>query len=290
MAASKKAVVVATPRKGAVGKRTGGWKKEMAEVAQDQAARAPATEGSFLSIRGKDFSFQGDSFGDGMRVVILDYVFENAWYDGPYREDDPSAPACYAVSPLDPEKNAGVTPAEGCPKPQADACMECERNAWGSDPKGGRGKDCKNGIKLAVISAEVGDGGLTADYVRKTTVATLRLPPKSAKGFKGMLRKVTEGLGYPLFSVTVKLGFDEGADYPIVTFDIDDELPDDRALGQALADASRAARKDLMQTFDPSNYKEPAARSSRARPKSGRTAPRAAKPDVTAKGGARRKF
>jgi hypothetical protein len=45
----------------------------------------------------------------------------------------------------------GVGPREGSQHPQAPTCAQCPRNAWGSDPRGGKGKACGERKRLSVV-------------------------------------------------------------------------------------------------------------------------------------------
>ena len=227
------------------------YRQQLAEYAKADGAREPAAGGNNISLAGGEFSLGGATIEAPMRVIVLDYVFENAWWDRDYDKDNPSPPACFAVNRAG---EAELAPHETAPVPQADRCKDCERNVFGSAAKG-RGKDCKNGRRLAVINADV--KGLDADYVKSAEIAYLRLPPTSLKLWKGYVKKLTDGLQLPLFAVITELTIDPDVDYTVVVPQLGDELPGDQKLMQALIARRDEAEATLLSGYDVSTYEPP---------------------------------
>ena len=259
-----KAVAVSKPKGKALGK-AGDYRAELAKYAKDDSARLPSGGGSYISIRGKNFSFQGAALEDPLKVVVVDYGFENALYEGKWDPENPSPPVCFAVA-----KTAdGLAPHESSPKPQADSCKDCPHNQFGTADTG-KGKACKNSLRLALLSTITKK--FDAAYVEKTDAALMRLPPTSTKHFRGYLKKITEGLQLPLFSVVTEPGFDEDAATPVVIPQFGDELGD-RAVLRALIAKRDAVQGALLQPFDVSGYSE-------AKPKKAK--PEKAKPKIAA--------
>lgn len=223
------------------------YRQELAEYAKDDGAREPAAVGTNVSIKGGEFTLGGEVVADPMRVVVLDYVFENAWYDTKYDKDNPSSPACFAVS----RNEKGMAPDERSPVPQADTCADCEKNKFGS-AEVGKGKACKNQRRLALINADVKT--LDEEYVASAEIAFIRLPPSSLKLWKGYVRKLTEGMQLPLFSVVTELSMDHDAEWPVVIPQLGDELPDDRAVINALVGRRTEVASQLLEGYDVSNY------------------------------------
>lgn len=222
-------------------------KTMLAEYAKDDAARLPSSSGSKLSVRGKRFSYQGATLDAPLKVIILDYAFENAFYTSGYDPEDVQPPACFAVA----KQKDDLAPPEDVPDAQADACKGCKQNEWNSSPKGGRGKACSNGVKLAILSADTDK--VDADFVESAEIAYLRLAPTSVKHFTGYKKKVVEGMNVPFFSVVTALDLDEDEDYPVVLFQFDNDIDNKETL-TALIKKREEAQADLVAGFDTSSY------------------------------------
>jgi len=242
-----KDLAVSKPRGKALGK-VGDYRAELAKYAKEDSARLPSGGGSYISIRGKNFSFQGAVLEDPLKVVAIDYGFENALYEGKWDPETPQPPVCFAVAKtLD-----DLAPHESSPKPQAESCRECPHNQFGTADTG-KGKACKNSIRLALLSTATKK--FDAGYVEKADPALMRLPPTSTKHFRGYLKKVTEGLQLPLFSIVTALSFDEEATTPVVIPQFEEEISDRKTL-TALIGKRDAVQDALLQPFDVSGYSE----------------------------------
>lgn len=230
------------------------WKNELAKYATDDIAREPAGTGTQISVRGGKFQYQGAVLEAPMHVVILDDVFENAWYDSPFDPDNPTPPACYAVNSV----REDIAPAEDSPKPQADTCAECEFNKFGSAERG-KGKACRNGRKAAIISAdEIGD----VEEIQKSEPAFIKISPTGLRLFAGYKKKIQKTLKLPLFAVVTEMDFDEEEDYPLIVPKFHKEISD-RNIVQALIEKRNECSDELLAGFDTTNYVEPSPRSSR---------------------------
>jgi hypothetical protein len=247
------------------------FRQELAEYAQEDGAREPASAGNNISIAGKEFSLGGGVVEEPLRVAVLDYVFENSWYDRKYDKDNPSPPACFAVN----RTEAELVPDERSPLPQAETCAQCPRNVFGSADVG-RGKDCKNQRRLALINTDVKE--FDAGYVKEAEVAFIRLPPTSLKLWKGYVKKLSDGLQLPLWSVITELTLDPEVDYAVVVPQLGDELTLDKPLKDALLLRRQEVQPQLLEGFDVSNYEPPTAKPTRqAKPAARASAKPAAK-------------
>jgi hypothetical protein len=245
--------------------RPGDYRAEMAKYAKEESARMPSGGGNYISIRGKNFSYQGTSLEEPLRVVIVDYGFENALYEGSYDADNPQTPVCFAMS----KTIDDMAPHESSPKPQSESCKDCPHNQFGTAEKG-RGKACKNSIRMAVLSTTAKK--FDEDFIEKSDAAVMKLPPTSAKNFRGYLKKITDGLQLPLFSVMTDLSFDEDAATPVVVPQFGDELSDRKVL-RAMIAKRETVQAALLQPFDVSGYNED-------KPKKAK--PKKAKPKIAA--------
>jgi hypothetical protein len=150
--------------------------KQMREDAAKGAKRAQALGGGaqFMSIRGGILTFQQTPVpGNKMLAVILGDIFENAWYKEEFDQDNPVPPNCYAFG----DEVSDLAPHEQAEDKQNDTCAGCEKNKFGSAEKG-RGKACKNMVRMALMHADSLKGNITKD----AQIAFLKIPPTSATG------------------------------------------------------------------------------------------------------------
>lgn len=176
----------------------GSWEDRMKAMAESAGEREPLTGGtSWLSVRNGDFHYGDEVLGDVITVVVLDFAFDNAYYDGAYDPDRPASPVCFALG----FEEGGLVPHENATDPQADACDGCWANEFGSDDRG-RGKACKNSRRLAVIAVDPENDYLVAD---DSELAFLRLPPSSLKYWKSYVTKLARVTGLPPAGVVTQL-------------------------------------------------------------------------------------
>ena len=205
-------------------------KKELATMAAEEHAAEPVVLGNFLSVKGKRFAFQDAVLGDRLNVVILDHCFENQFYKNAYDPESPSAPVCCAIGKS--EKDLAPDPEVPGIQVQHETCHGCPQNEFGSAATG-RGKACRNGRKLALIS--IPEDGLTAERVMGATVAFLRLSPTALRSFSGYLKRITATLQAPLFAVVTTLSFDESMDFPSVVATYNSPIEDKEILTAIIA-------------------------------------------------------
>lgn len=229
--------------------KAGAVRDALAKYAKDESAREPAgAGGDYISIRGKEFKFKGDTMESPMKVIILDYSFENSFYIEKFDPNNPAPPACFALS-----MNEGdMAPHESSPEQQHETCKGCPKNEWKSADQG-NGKACKNQRRLVLLNADVDD--LTPDYINKAKTAMLRLPPTSLPHFRGHMKKLTDGLKIPLFAAVTELSFDEDEAHPVVRFQFVDEI-NDKKLIQALETKREDASSSLLAAPDVSGYED----------------------------------
>lgn len=193
-----------TPRK-QPGTAVVDWEKEMeaqAQVAVQMERKAGG--GQFFSVKNGRLQFDGAEIPGGqIAVVIVDHILENAYYEGRWDPDNPSAPVCFAFGrdedtmgphPDVDEKSAFTR--------QSDDCASCPMNVYGTADTG-KGKACKNTRRLAMIPAGTYDkkGDLTLfedeDHFRKAPIAFLKLPTTSINGWAAFVKQVAGTLKRP---------------------------------------------------------------------------------------------
>lgn len=188
---------VAVPRQGGALVKAK-WEKEMAALAVQEAEKEVLT-GQFISIKGGVMTLAGQRLADNkVKVVVIDHIFENAYYVGKYDPDNPSPPVCFAFG----REEEAMVPHDDSAEKQNDACGGCPMNAFNSDPDGGKGKACKNGRRLALLSASE----LTPEAIKRGEIAYLKVPPTSLKGWAYYLKALAGTYQRPAFGVVTEIG------------------------------------------------------------------------------------
>jgi len=104
-------------------------------------------------------------------AIVLCALRANRWREAKYDPKKPGPPDCVAIARLGQHENA-MAPNPAWPKVQAESCLVCQHNT-----RGGR-KDCRNGIDLALVSAQ-GEGEI--DWAKTAlvshTISSTGIPP-----------------------------------------------------------------------------------------------------------------
>jgi hypothetical protein len=202
-----------------VGGELSAFEQEMAQYANEVAKTEASTgSGNFFSLRAGQLAFNGQPMpGNEMAVVIVDYIFENVYYEGEWDPDDVRPPRCFSFS----REGYDMTPHESVVKAghaQNDRCEAsgeplCKWNKFNSADKG-RGKACRNTRRLALIPAGTAvPNERPGTYIYFTDpaqfadspVGFLRLPVTSVKNW-GMYAKSAAGaLRRPYFGISTRV-------------------------------------------------------------------------------------
>jgi hypothetical protein len=183
------------------------WDKKLAEEAKSAVdVVAGLGGGQFFSIRGGTLKL-GDAALPNNEVVgiILDHVLENVFYGVDYDPENPSSPTCYAFG-----RDANtMTPHDDSEKKVCDLCKSCENNQFGSATKG-RGKACKNRVRLAIIPGGQVVGGrfepiTDPDDIKAAQMAFMGVPPTSLGSFGAYVKSVASGLKRPPWAVFTRI-------------------------------------------------------------------------------------
>ena len=207
------------------------YDEEFARAAEEAAASEANTGGGqFFSTRGGQLKLNDSPLPNNeMAVVIVDSLLVNALYEGDYDPENLRSPVCYAFGRSD----ETIAPHAEADKKQSESCAECEHNKFGSAEKG-RGKACKNGRRLALISAGTIDksGEFVAheeqEHFDKAQVAYLNLPPTSINGFGAYVKQIVGALKRPPHGVFTRISLvpDPKTQFKI-TFESLGPVPDD---------------------------------------------------------------
>lgn len=143
------------------GKRVASWRdRAMASVNRQkkQADKLPTGGGGdFLSFKGGVLSLGGATLANPLRVVVIDFQAERAYYDEPFRPGEKTSPACYSYDLDEPHEKAK--------NKQSDKCLTCEWNQFGTS-ENGRGKACKEGARVVFMAADQLDNPAEAKLVQ----------------------------------------------------------------------------------------------------------------------------
>jgi hypothetical protein len=197
------------------------WEAEMRAQAQvaAEAQRSAGGGGKFFSIKAGQLTFDENPLpGNQMAVIILADVMENSWYEGAYDPSTPASPKCFAFGhdeeDMEPHEAVDQDPYFARQNPQ---CHDCPRNEWGSADTG-RGKACKNVMRLALIPAgqykQKGSGRNAPlelelfdeeSHFSKAEVAFLKLPVMSVRNYSKYVKAIAADLGRPPHGVITNI-------------------------------------------------------------------------------------
>jgi hypothetical protein len=128
------------------------------------------------------------------------------YYAKRYQEGDDARPDCFSVD--------GVKPDPRSPHKQAESCVSCPHNVFGSriTESGAKGKACSDNRRLAVVPL--------ASLTDQNAIPTLLRVPPASLGELAKLGRQLDKAGVPYQGVAVKLGFDPNVAYPKLVFSV----------------------------------------------------------------------
>ncbi len=170
-------------------------------------------------------------------IVKANGVLSKTWYENGWDENNNNPPDCASAN--------GITPDAGVPKQQSPVCATCVRNAWGSAPGGGKGKACGDHRRMAVVPLPPQGAPNAAEVLRNESLGgpiLLRCPAASLQDMAAFDSRMKQ-IGYPYFTIGIKISFDPAESYP--KFQFQAIRPLDNAEGEIvmqLRDAAETAR------------------------------------------------
>ena len=163
-----------------------------------------------LSYKGKRFKFIADGEEElvkelTVKVIILGVEpdagkFIKTYYATNYTSDSSDAPTCSSTN--------GIQPDSWVSAKQSEYCTNCKQNAFGSavSMKGKPAKACKDGKRLWIAKPD-----------NPTKFYGLNIPTMSLKNLSEYGKFIGKN-NFPLSLVITELGFDEKAEYQMLTF------------------------------------------------------------------------
>lgn len=183
--------------------------------------------GNFISLSQGRMKYKGAEIpGNKMNVIIIDHILENDFYKSKYDPGNATPPECYAFGRNEEE----MAPHENSSEPQAESCLGCPNNEFGTGGISGKGKACGNRRRLALVTEnDMGE-------VESAEIAYLRLPVTSVRAWAGYVRQCVDVLNKPPFAVVTEIKVvPDYKDQFKVQFTLVQEIEDGEALGALLA-------------------------------------------------------
>jgi len=146
-----------------------------------------------ISTKGGTFSIGDEDLGPYIELCIIDWVNTNTFYTGRWDPKVQRSPSCAAVGR---DENDSLLPFSGDDySPVHDACGDCPMNEWGSDPTGGKGKACKNAVRLVVAPvADVRDAQSEGRSAAQVTAYYMNVPVTSVDGLMKVIHIIEDKL------------------------------------------------------------------------------------------------
>lgn len=229
----------------------GSWRERLAEQAKAAAAKERPSV-SKISLRAGQLKY-GDQpvKGNVLPCIVLLAGHRNTHYDKPFDPNNLANPVCFAVSVDGEQMEAHENvPDENVPafaERQVRSCQGCPNNEWGSDPKGGRGKACKEGRRLIILPADAAE---SADAARTAEMAIIDIPVTSGKNYSNFVNGLAAAAGVPPWAAITDVSTQPDAKTqfkvtftPKTVIDADEVL---EALHARMAEAERIA----LQPYD----------------------------------------
>jgi hypothetical protein len=139
-----------------------------------------------IGTKGGTFSIGDEDLGDHIEMSVIDWVNMNVYYEGKWQPNVQRGARCFALGRAEHD----VLEPPSTLDPISSSCSDCEKNEWESDPGGGRGKACKNVVRLVVAPlSEIYAGNAVTLYnliVPVTSVASWMKAAYATESKKGI--------------------------------------------------------------------------------------------------------
>lgn len=227
------------------------WEERLARDAQN-VAQTEKPKLANISLRAGIMQYQGIAVpGNKLPCVILGSAFIHRWYKDAFDPNNPASPECFALSLT----GENMVPHEDSKDQKSATCDECEYFKWGSDRKGGRGKDCKAGRRFTILpAAAIKEGG-----AKKAEMAMLTLPVTSVRNWANYVNRIASEYHRPPYAMLTEISVVADAKTQFqVKFEAMGIVEDQQTL-QELVERIELSEKILMTPFDTSESTERAA-------------------------------
>lgn len=233
-----------------------GLMARLSAQAKDQAAQERPSV-SKISLRGGMLAIGGQPVAKNVLPVVIMFAGNrNAYYDKPFDPNNLQNPVCFALGGNDDEMFAHPNVPDGNVGPDSEeferasprACDGCKFNEWGSDPKGGRGKACKETRRLVLIP---GNGLDTVEAVQKAEMAILDIPVTSGKNYSNFVNALASQTNLPPWAVVTDVSTERDPKTQFkVTFTPTNVVSEDEEIFLALEKRKEEAVRLAMTPYD----------------------------------------
>lgn len=255
------------------------WEKEMEAQAKVAAGVVANIGGNVprFSIKAGVLSIDDQAVpGNHMACVILDGVLENTFYEGDYDSENPSPPTCFALGRDDKAMaphavvfEKGQQQHDICGNERSGNC--CPMNKFGTAERG-KGKACKNRVRLMVIKAGELDanGRLTESYddpehFASAAAAMFSVPPTSIGAYATYVKSIANTLKMPPHGVFTRISVRPDPKVQVrVSFDPLTKAP--VGLMQALMARHAEVKPAIEQPYNLDQPEEAPAQAARGKP------------------------
>jgi hypothetical protein len=173
--------------------------------------------------------------------VVLDHYPINAFWEGKYTGENnpPDCSSMDAITGFTKEDTTFAYPIK---------CKDCPKNQWGSDPEGGKGKACKNMIRIYIVEED------------NAFPVLLALPPTSTGNWKDYMKRLA-GKMKSVYGVVTKVKLEKdksegGISYSKAAFSKAEDLSrEEKRAIKAYAEQLRSAMRTVA--IDSTEYNVP---------------------------------
>jgi len=226
----------------------GSWRDKLAAMAKDQAAKERPSV-SKISLRAGVIKY-GDQpvKGNVLPAIILLAAHRNTYYDKPFDPNNLANPVCFSLSVEgnDMEAHENV-PDENVPafgERRTRDCATCPLSQWESDPRGGRGKACKETRRLIILPADAAD---SVENAQKAEMAILDIPVTSGKNYSNFVNGLAASASVPPWAAITSISTQPDANTQFkVTFTPTNVIDDDAVLEAIFARFEEAQRIAML--------------------------------------------
>lgn len=210
--------------------------EQLAKQLTRMAAKVEATGGNIIRVtQDKKFVMPDGKESVGpISAIVLDWAYLNTYFPGKFDRNNPTPPACFAIS----QEPKSMFPSATSPEIQSKDCDRCPMNQFGSRDEG---KACKNVVKVAL-----GIPGATEDIVNVINVS-----PTARKYFAKYVNDLRLKGVHPMQVIT-EVFFDSGSTYASLRFAVAGPNP---AIDASFVQQAKATEMVLVEP-DVSGYDE----------------------------------
>lgn len=193
------------------------YDEEFAKIAAETRDALTQVKGSYISTKGKLFTFPDGQTDSDFNCIVIDYIRCNTLLP-PYNPNIRPNPKCWALGRSD----HLLVPSERSPQRQAESCTACALNKFGSATNGGKGKACANTYRLAIVPP---------DAKENSDIWLVKISPTGLARWTGYVKMAETTFGPGGFcKIVTNLSFDPNKDYPSIQFKAMEPLADPRVV------------------------------------------------------------